>query len=286
MQDNNIHFLDALLNDIENNVELYTVDAYGKLVAIIWPPLVALVGLYIVVQGIRLYLGQGDHSPTSYMRQTFIIVMITILATNWDWFAALIVNTVTKAPEVLIQALITNDAGSEDGTTGFFTEFFDNSVEVFIKIFKEGGWTNIAPLFIGGVGMLAAVILVAAVFMLLVAAKVLISVLLVLAPLIIPTYLFMASRNICLSWSRLLISTMFVPILVYAVSGLFMSILKTQLEGIQAEDVDIYKVLAYLVTVIICLLLMTQIPSLATGIGGEVIYASAGFRGSKYARNQ
>src|SRR5580692_2153037 len=115
MQNNNTHFLDALLKDIDTNVETYTIDAYGKLVDMVWPALVALVGLYIVAQGIRLYLGQGDHSPTSYIRQTFIIVMITILATNWDWFAALIVNTVTKAPDVLIQTLIADDVGSEEG---------------------------------------------------------------------------------------------------------------------------------------------------------------------------
>jgi len=282
MQTNNTHFLDVLLNDIQLNVETYTVDAYARLVDIVWPAFIALVGLYIVVQGIRLYFGEGDHSPVSYIRQTFIIVMITILATHWDWFATLIVNTVTKTPEILIKALISEDSASEEGTTGFFTQFFDSSVEVFIKIFKEGGWTNIAPLFIGAVGMAAAIILVAAVFMLLVAAQVLISVLLVLAPLIIPTYLFVSSRNICMSWAKLLISTMFVPILVYAVSGLFMSVLRTQLEAIQAEDVDIYKVLAYLVTVIICLLLMRQIPSLATGIGGEVIYATAGSIGNRY----
>ena len=269
MANNDTHFLDELLEQIEQGVQSYTQSAYEQLVSILSPVFIALVTLYIVVQGIRLYLGNGDHSVLSYIKQTLMLVFIALLAMNWDWFSILVVDFVTRGPDELISGLIPNN-NDEESVTGFFTSFFDESIGIFIELFQSGGWSNFSAYFVGIIGVVAVLVLTTAIFILLVSAEVLLSVLLVLTPFIIPLYIFEVSRSICLSWARMLISTMFVPILVFAISGLFVDILYAQLEIIKEDEIDYYNLAAYLAIVIICALLIRQIPALAAGLGGSI----------------
>jgi type IV secretion system protein VirB6 len=272
---NEQHFLDELLMQIEKSVESYTETAYEQLVDVLGPAFIALVSLYIIVQGVRLYLGRGEHTPLSYVRQTLILTFITILAMNWNWFSMLVVDLVMRGPDTLIGGLIPNNS-SEESVKGFFAKFFDESLAVFIEIFQEGGWRNLSAYLVGVVGGIAVLILIVAMFLLLVSAEVLLSVLLVLAPFIIPLYMFEPTRHICMSWVRMLVSTMFIPILVYAISGLFTDILNAQLESIKGGEVDYYNLASYVVVVIICTLLLRQVPALASGIGGGITAATPG----------
>lgn len=269
------HFLDELLQQIENSVQSYTQTAYEQLVSVIGPSFIALVSLYIIVQGVRLYLGRGEHTPLGYARQTLMLGFITLLAMNWNWFSILIVDLVMRGPDTLISGLIPNNA-SEESVKGFFAKFFDESLAVFIEVFQEGGWKNLSAYFVGFIGGVAVLILIVAIFLLLVSAEVLLSVLLVLAPFMIPLYLFEQTRHICMSWVSMLVSTAFIPILVYAISGLFTDILNSQLEMIQDGEVDYYGLAAYVAVVVICTLLLKQVPSLASGIGSGITYATPG----------
>lgn len=271
----NPHFLDELIVAIEEGVQSYTQAAYTQLVATLGPVWIALVTLYIVLQGIKLYLGQGDHTPLSFVRQVLTLGFISLLAMNWDWFVILVVNFVTHTPDALIGSLIPNNLG-EEGVKGFFTYFFDESLAVFIELFQEGGWKNLSAYLIGFVGGIAVLILTVAIFLLLVSSEILLAVLLVLAPFIIPLYLFSTSRQICIAWVRMLVSTMFIPILVFAISGLFTDILNTQLEKIKSDEIDYYDWAAYLTIVVISTLLIRVVPTLSIGMGNGVTYATSG----------
>jgi type IV secretory pathway VirB6-like protein len=273
------NFLDDIYNKLIEGLNKYTFEAYAQLVEAVGPVLSALVTLYIVVQGIRIFLGYNESSVNSFAKKSLLLGFVTVLATNWHVFSSLIVATVVNTPEGLINALITGNASdpTPGSTRDFFSTFLNESLALFIEVFKEGGLRNFSAYIIGIIGIIAVCILVVAIFVLLITAQVSLSVLLVLAPLVIPTYLFESSRSICMAWARMLITSMFVPILVYAISGLFMQLLRDQLDALKGEDaVNMYSIVAYAITVVISLILIRQVPMLASGIGSGVTYASAG----------
>lgn len=270
MNQNDEHFLEVILAKIDENIEYYTIDAYARLVDLLAPFLIAAVTLYIIFQGYQLLLGRTT-SVFALSRKTLILVFVTLLATNWDWFAILIVNTVVNTPEEIVNSVIFSEtfAGPQE-IKHFLLQFYEKSIEIFIHLFREAGWGNFVPLIISGIGLICSVVLVSVSFLLLTITKLSLSVLLVLAPLLIPAYLFLSTRDICLSWARLLVTTMLIPILLFALMGLFIQVLYDQLIAIQTSDTLFYSILSYVVTAILCIGLLKQVPYLAHHLGQGV----------------
>jgi type IV secretory pathway VirB6-like protein len=127
----------------------------------------------------------------------------------------------------------------------------------------------------------------AVIFFLLITTKIALSVLLVLAPFIVPMYMFPGpARDLCMGWARTLLTFMFIPILLYASCGLFVDVLEQHVEKIMADTANAESAFAYITITVICILFIRQVPSLAFGLTGGVSASDPGgsvYRGAKSA---
>jgi type IV secretory pathway VirB6-like protein len=161
------------------------------------------------------------------------------------------------------------------------------SNKAFAEITEKGGWRNMWLLAMGIIGYIINTIMVAVIFFLIITTKVALSVLLVLAPFIIPLYLFPGQpRDLCTGWIRTVLTFMFIPILLYSACGLFVDVLEQHIDEISKDAASTESVFAYATITIICIMFVQQIPSLAYGITSGASASDAGAGMSRWALNK
>lgn len=275
-------FLDDVVQQIDSKIDSYIFDGYHALVEMLAPALLASITLFITVQGIRIYLGYNNQSIFNFIRHVLMICFVAMLAANWDWFSKLIVDITMNAPDEFIAVLINSDA---DSMQALFSDLYAQTVDTFNKLSSSAGWNNIWILSIALIGYITNIALMVVIFFLIITAKIALSVLLVLAPMFVPMYFFSSTRQFCWGWIRVMMTMVLIPILLYAVTGLFVDILSQYVSeianGVNNDAVSSDPVFEYIIIALICVILSKQVPVLAAGISNGSLVESAGDSFSK-----
>lgn len=283
-------FLDEIVKEIDGKIDTFIFQGYNDLVDMLAPALLATVTLYIIVQGIRVFIGHKQ-SPFNYIRDVMLISFVMMLGANWDWFSKIIVDLTMNGPDEFIAILIDSDS---DSMQELFGDLYAQSLDAFHKLFSTGGWTNISLLAIVMIGYLTNIALMTIIFFLIVTAKIALAVLLVLAPLFIPMYFFESTKQFCWGWIRSIMTMVLIPIMLYAVTGLFVDILSQHVfdisNGVNDDSITVDPIFEYIITALICVVLVKQVPFIAANIsGGASVNSSARqafFKGTEKMTNK
>lgn len=175
--------------------------------------LTGLLTLYVVIIGYRLILGHGGLSVGDAALSMVKIGLIVTLATNWSLFQTLVYDTLTKAPLELGAMLL-------GGRSPFaqLQDAFDSLQQSATLMASRAGAGAAAAHSGPGFGAFAlntgGLTLVLSTLGLLLASKVLLALLMILAPLVVGLALFETTRGVVEGWLKTMVALALVPLLV------------------------------------------------------------------------
>ncbi|KQV56743.1 MULTISPECIES: type IV secretion system protein [unclassified Caulobacter] len=196
--------------------------------------LTGLLTLYVVFVGYRLILGRGGLRVGDATLMVIKIGLVVALATNWSLFQTLVYDTLTKAPAELGGLLL----GDGQPTNPFarLQDAFDGLQESASLMASRAGGGPAAMQGGPGFGAFAVntggLILVLSTLGVLLASKVVLAILLALAPLVAGLTLFETTRGLVEGWLKAMIALALTPLVTILTLSLELTMLAPSLKAL------------------------------------------------------
>ena len=193
-------------------------------------------------------------------------------------------TTYTNVPEAVATSLANIGGETEGSINGSVGLVWSQGMEAAQNIFAEAGLTTWSPIIFGILVLIVTLLAVVYITFLLMLAKLAVAVLLSLAPFFIVLYIFDATRPVFEGWLRQLISFALIPVFLYGLLALLLSMMNTMsqemLEATANGVWGITHVGPYALVMVVSLLLSTQVMGWAAGVGGGFSLSSLGALGT------
>ncbi|MAA75473.1 MAG: hypothetical protein CMN28_12300 [Salinisphaeraceae bacterium] len=267
--------ISEFLAQIDLAIQTFIFDGYENLSEALETPLRLTLTLFVIFHGYSLMTGRAVVSADMAFRQVFLAIFVVVLVQYAGLGASLVQNLFIDGPSQLAGAAIEGE-DSQAGLKQNLSAVWDKGIGAASDTWESAGWGNLA-----GFGM-ALVILAVTVFMLipavayLVLAKIALAILLVLTPFMVIMLLFGPTRGLFEGWLRQVINFALIPVLVYLVLALILSIADQAAEEISfqaltTEDTSLMPAIgAYVIVGAVSFVLFMQIYSVTSGIAGGV----------------
>lgn len=279
--------IEELIINIDNIVLGFVQNTYGNLsstVATLWRLMFII---FIAVFGYKVIIS-GRFQASNLIVNTLKIIIILVLATQWDNFLIVIYNMTTDLPSdiagVLMQGV--NSAGStlvasdQVSANAALSTFFDRAMEVNEQILEGAGWVDFGKYFFALLVWLAAMLFTGYAAMLIILAKLAVAILLAIAPLFILLLIFANTKSLFDGWLRTLLNYAVIPIFVYAVLALMLTISEKPLQMLEADAASgsgIWGSIAvFFFSCAVSMMLLTQVMSKAASITGGISLSTMG----------
>ncbi len=195
--------------------------------------LTGLLTLYVVFVGYRLILGRGGLRVGDATLMVIKIGLVVALATNWSLFQTLVYDTLTKAPAELGGLLLGGQAASPFAR---LQDAFDGLQESASLMASRAGAGPAAMQGGPGFGAFAVntggLTLVLSTLGVLLASKIVLAILLALAPLIAGLTLFEATRGLVEGWLKAMIALALTPLITILTLSLELTMLAPSLKAL------------------------------------------------------
>lgn len=235
-----------------------------------------LLSLYILLWGFSHLLNIIQEPLSDSLKRFTKIFFIFGIAFGMAAYNDYIVDTVTNGPEQLASLL--SGASSESSLISNLDSIFEKTWNLGSDFWKKGGLLDGPGLVIVAlVVYLIACVLSAYSAFLIILSKVAVAILCALGPLFIISTLFDSTKRFFENWVAMLANYSLVLVLVIAVNAFIMSIFQTYLGQITAgKELQIIDIAPIIVLAIISCLILGQVMSIASGLGGGVSIATMG----------
>ncbi|PIB90561.1 type IV secretion system protein [Caulobacter sp. FWC2] len=193
--------------------------------------LTGLLTLYVVFVGYRLILGRGGLRVGDAALSMLKIGLIVALATNWGLFQTLVYDTLTKAPTELGGILLDGQAPFarlQDAFDGLQQSATLMASRASVGAAATQGGPGFGAFAVNTGGMT----LVLSTLGVLLASKVVLAILLALAPLVVGLALFEATRGLVEGWLRAMIALAMTPLVATLTLSLELAMLAPSLRAL------------------------------------------------------
>lgn len=226
-----MNFVTTLLNTVDAEMSHYVFDTYHAVGASLSLTLSILLLIYFAGLGWMVIRGYIRLTPSAIAWHIFKACIIYILAIRWDYFSYYIVDVFTSMPDHLLGALLAHTTNSAPvNITQALAEVWEKGNNIFVNVWQESGTTFWLGTLFGFLGYAAIMGLVAVPLFYITMSKIALGVLLVLAPLFLPLYLWESTRAIFNGWIRLLVKWALTPLFIFTFMSLYLTILQTQID--------------------------------------------------------
>lgn len=251
----------------------YTAKAYQAVVNAHTTELRLMLVAYFAFYGIAVLQGFVPLTMGALAKHVVKVGIVYSIATNWGTFTVFCYNLFTSGPDQLMSALV---GGSNPSAQ--LGVVFDKGMSSASQIYENAGRLDMGQMSVAFVLMLTTVLLTSYALFLLVMSKLGLAILLSLGPIFIPFALWPATKGLFQAWLNYLINYALIPVLTLGLLGLIISILDDAVQKIQAvgDRPLIYHTFPFLLTGSITVLLLAQIPRLASTLGGGVALSTEG----------
>ena len=263
-------FFDSLLDFTDDAIRGYVLRVWERFNDVANDWLTAMMVLFVVIMGYLLLVGRINLTLSELAPKVFKLAFIFVLVTNVGLLVTLVFNVFTAVPEAVATFLVSEvgPGASEANINGKVDLVWERGMTATRQLFDQGYSSWPFGILVGGVTM-ALIVYVTFVLML---SKLAVAVLLATAPFFIVLYLFDATRPVFEGWLKQLISFALIPVFLYALLALVLGIsditVNRMNDAIQAETVSLSQIAPYAATMLVTLLLTTQVMSWSAGVGG------------------
>jgi type IV secretion system protein VirB6 len=235
----------GLLNVVDCNTQALVHSGYSTLFepsSAFATVLTTLLTLYVGIVGYRLLLGQSQLRVSDFALSAVKIGAVLALATQWDTYQTVVYRFLFEGPQQLASLLLSSVQPSDSAFRG---NVFDglqrafDDLSGFANLYAAHSTPQASPL-MGGTGFGALVLTSSASILLLsslgvlLAAKIVLSLLLAIGPLFFALFLFDSTRGLFEGWVRAAIAFAFAPFASILLLGVALTMLEPSL--LQMED--------------------------------------------------
>lgn len=229
--------------------------------------LLVLLGINVVMQLRPMTYGSGFAFGIK-------LLLVTIFAQTWDNFA-IIYDIVTVVPDSIGAAILDlTDSGDEDGVYQSLDSMVNRITAYGDAIGDNAGWVFGAVL--GAIFFVLSAIFAAITAGIIAFAKIVFTLMIVIAPFMILASLFKPTQSLFEAWSRATIGYALMPVAAAGAAGIIVAIAESI--GASSADPDnvatISLILPFLVILILSAGIMASVPYIASNLTGVVGIAS------------
>ena len=273
---NNI--IDQLFQKVQALGDNFTSNTYQALSSAMGPVFTLMLTLYLILWGYQFWQGRGGGSGAAMAFRLFRVAVIYALAIGWGDFQTFVYNAASDIPTSVGNIIVQNIGGS--GTTGTDASQIEQSlsnvyltgVDAASKLTSHAGWTNAGPYIYGALVWVAVALFVGFAAFLVIYAKIMLWVLLSLAPVFITLLLFNVTSRYFNGWLSALVQFVILPVLVYTLLGFFLTIMKDAVQTLNdvngSAGTTLKEIAPVVLAAFIGFFIMTQTISLSALIAG------------------
>ena len=278
-----------ILNNVDNITQNFVFNSYqgfGAFADTIWT-LMAIT--YIAFTGYKVVLSGNFDIPTLF-GDFAKVLLILVAVTQWDFFGQAFYDVVIGVPNDMGGNLINSNGLLNVTAFGLNYEitgddalgvFWTQGQEVVTKLFAlagKGFLFDFAIAFLAVVVWIAIAALTIAALLLLILAKFAVAIFMAVAPLFILFAMFQTTRPFFEGWLRMTVNYALIPLFVYAVLALILSMLFKPLSDL-ATNINDQTPLFPLVSPVILMaivgtVILTQVLQMAAGVAGGFALAT------------
>ena len=274
-------------DSIDQSVDSFILDGYTNVAQALETPLRLMLVLFVAVYGFGLLFGRLEMPLRNAIRHLLIAIFVVTFATsNYAAQASAIVSQVfIDGPNQLASAIVGGRAASDqDGSLkDTIGEVWDKGIEAGSRTWERGGFfSNQGAFFMALlVWIVTAVMLIPAVAYL-VLAKIALAALLVLTPFMVILLLFNNTRGIFEGWLRQVIIFAIIPVIIFLILALILSIGEDAAEQITTDTRSkagrslMAAIGAYALVGFVAAILFRQVNTIAGGIAGGMSLSTLG----------
>ncbi|ACY86392.1 TPA: type IV secretion system protein [Escherichia coli] len=277
------NLFEAIFDKVDQALDTYITSTAGDIISFITPIFTSLLIIWIAIWGYMMMFGKASEPLQDGVFRILRIGFIITLGLTVGTYTDLVVDFLAKGPETIASVITGSPTGTSAAT---LDSLFSKIFEVSEAAWDKGGIMNgnfgmylisIIVLVIG-----AALSLVVAFLILL--SKIMTTVLLAIGPLFIIMLLFNTTQRFFESWLGMVMNFGFILILAAAIGQLMTSLADSYISSMMGADASTLANLgdAAMLCIVfaLCILVVRQVPSVASALGGGVALATQGAIGS------
>lgn len=248
----------------------------AAIAAAIEPAAVTLLSVYVMIWGFSHIRGLIQEPFMDFLTRMIKIVAIVAIGLSLWGYNEYIVDTFVKSPDSLASAI----AGGQVNTQGLLDKIMLDAYNTGNAFFENAGVMNgnFGGYIVAAAVWLAGILVTAYSAVLIIMAKIFLTVLVALGPLFIVGLLFDSTSRYFESWiGQLSNYALLTPLVTGA--NVFVLEMFSDFAGQAAQlggDVKIAEIVPLLITAAISMMVLNQIPSTAAGLGGGIAVSTMG----------
>jgi type IV secretion system protein VirB6 len=287
--------IENLINNVDAIIFGFVNGAFGEYtpyVEMLWRLMFII---FICVYGYRVFITGKFYGPDLIV-SCLKMVVILIIATQWDTFFVFVYNMVTDLPSdvagVLIassgDSLATNnlppEANDQQTANQALSKFFDQGMTAAGNITEGAGWMDFGLYLYSFLVIFATIALTGYAAALIILAKLAVALLLAVGPIFILLLIFANTKNLFEGWLRTLLNYAVIPIFVYGLLAILLSLARGPSDALLANAGPgsslITYVGAFVLIAFASIILLMQVMNLAASITGGLSLSTLGMPGA------
>lgn len=280
--------IELLINNIDTLILAFVQGAFGSLTPIVHVLWRLMFIIFIAVFGYKVIIS-GRFAATDLIVNSLKIVILLLIATEWNTFYLLVYAMATDMPSDIAgqimggasSALGSNALTNDDVSANrALSDFYDRSMQVVAKLLESASWREWGLYLYAMTVWLGALGFTGYAAMLIVLSKIAVAILLAIGPLFILLLIFTNTRGLFEGWLRSLLNYAIIPIFVYALLTLLLTIAELPLQNLEANSTGDAPTLTYIGAFIfaafVSILLLLQIMGIAASVTGGLSLSTMG----------
>jgi type IV secretion system protein VirB6 len=225
-------FIVDLIHTLDTQVDHYTFDGYHAVVGMFSTTIITLLVIYFAGLGWLVIRGLVPLTPLAVAWHMFKAAFIFALALHWDYFSYFFVHFFTHGTDRLVSVVLSAAGETTDRVSIIqaLSDIWEKGNNIFSGVWRMSGTDFTLGTLLGFLGVAVVTGMIAMALFYMIMSHLALSVLLVLAPIILPMFLWEPTRGVFNGWLRLLVQWMIAPIMIYAFIGLYLGLIEKQLE--------------------------------------------------------
>lgn len=285
------HFYQNMFTTLDTALSSYVSDTASNIIAAITPVAYSLLMIYVMLWGWSMIRGVIQEPITDGFTRIIRLSVITTIALQIGYYNSFLSDWLWNSPDVMA-AHIGGDSGENNAE---YLDTLTNKVFDFGDIYKQKSEENANTVGIPDLSLLATAILIwffgvaatAYAGFLLALSKMALAIILAIGPIFVLTTIFEATKQFFNAWLGQALNYVFLVMLSAAAVKLILTILEHYLNaaaGVSAGDPGVSQALPAIAFSLIGFLVLMQMPSIASALGGGVAISTLGAVGAAYAK--
>jgi type IV secretion system protein VirB6 len=282
-----------LFLEIDITLGKYIFNTVGKIIVFVKPIFNSLLVIWIAIWGYLAMMGQTNEPLKDGVFRILRITFILALGLTVGTYMRVVVNLLSKGPEQ-IAGVIISDPSIAIGAS--LDELYVKVFEIVDQCFEKGGLLNgnFGMYLLGFLMMIIGTALLLSVAFFIISAKIMTAILLGVGPIFIAFLLFKSTQRFFESWLNMLINFAMILILTVGLGTITLELANSFIckmgfpDGAMGDAAAIYakgltnidSILKLVVVFGITILLMLQVPSMASALGGGIALGTQSIIGS------